>query len=94
MKLILNLSEVEDADAYEGLKVLVVDIDSGKELAELGSTENAHLIPGTSYAETFIITQPTTIGVKVVNSSNIQYPVSYEIIANEKNVILSKRLSQ
>ena len=94
MKLIVQLSQVEDADAYEGLKVLAVDINTGQELAELGATVEAHLIPGTTYVETFIITQPTTIGVKVVNSSVIQYPVSYSIVANNKNIILSKRLNQ
>jgi len=93
MKLIVQLSQVEQSDAYNNVKVQVLNIQTGKVVAQIGGNIEEQLIPGTTYAETFTMTEPDTLGVKVVNNAAIVYPVEYKIIANNNQEIMSKRIS-
>ena len=96
MKLAVQLAQVEQDDAYNRVIVQVINVQTGKVLAQVGGLNSdgvtyQSLIPGATYAESFILTEPETIGVKVVNNSNIMYPIDYSIVANNNKTIISKR---
>ena len=93
MKLIVQLSQVEQSDAYNNVKVQVFNIQTGKIVAQVGGSMEEQLIPGTTYAQTFTMTEPDTLGVKVVNNAAVAYPVEYKIIANNNQEVISKRIS-